>query len=273
LILVTGNAGFVGRHLTPLLGDNVVGLDRLEGSDLTDSAIPSRVGIQDVNQVYHLAAEHFVPWCRLHPTETLATNVGGLLNLLAGLDRHPPVTFVFTSSAAVYGFHSDTRSESDAPRPADVYGWSKLIGELALADFSQRHPDTTVVCARLSNVIGPDDGNPHIVPALLEARRKGEPARVGTVWPTRDYVNVDDVAVALVRLAELPRGYHVYNVGTGRATSITELAAALGVPLEPDPAKERASDGHLVLDVSKIAKQLGWKAKRPLAAVLEEVRA
>ena len=102
--LLTGSAGFLGRHLRPLLvEDEVVEIDRVTGFDLTDPGVAMKIGVQEIDTVYHLAAEHFVPWCRLHPVETLQTNVGGTMNLLAGLEIHPPERIIFASSAAVYG--------------------------------------------------------------------------------------------------------------------------------------------------------------------------
>jgi UDP-glucose 4-epimerase len=268
--LVTGVAGFVGRHLRPLLdGEEIVGIDRELGADLTDPGTAMRLAVQEIDTVYHLAAHHFVPWCRLHPVETLENNVHGMMNLLAGLEQHPPERIVFASSAAVYGLNDATRLESDPLDPVDVYGWSKVIGEQLLEAFSQRHPETTCVSARLANVVGPDDPHEHIVPVLLAARGTDEPPILGNLWPRRDYVHVDDVADALVALSTLDPGYHVYNVGTGLGTTVWELLGLLGWPQwSVDPAKMRDNDGHLVLSVRKITTDTGWVSRHSLQEVL-----
>ena len=268
--LLTGSAGFLGRHLRPLLvEDEVVEIDRVTGFDLTDPGVAMKIGVQEIDTVYHLAAEHFVPWCRLHPVETLQTNVGGTMNLLAGLESHPPERIIFTSSAAVYGLSESARLEADPLHPIDIYGWSKVIGEELLAAYAQRHPETSCVSARLSNLVGPDDPHEHVVPVLLAAKRKDDVPSLGNLWPRRDYVHVDDVADALMSLSALKPGYHVYNVATGIGTSVMGLLAMLGWPhWSVDPDKMRVGDGHLVLSPHKIQADTGWIARHSITEVL-----
>jgi nucleoside-diphosphate-sugar epimerase len=266
--LLTGSEGFVGRHLRPLITDEeVIQVDRTLGTDLTDHGIALRLAVQGIDTVFHLAAEHFVPWCRLHPVETLETNVYGMMNLLAGFEQHPPKRIVFASSAAVYGLADTPRLEHDPVRPVDVYGSSKAIGEQLLASFALRHPETTCVSARLANIYGPDDPHQHVIPVLLEARAAGETPALGNLWPRRDYVHVDDVADALLVLEALDPGYYVYNVGTGLGTTVMGLLTLLGTPWTIDPAKQRDSDGHLVLDVDKITRDTGWIARHAITEV------
>ena len=267
--LITGSAGFVGRHLSPLLDDEIVAIDRTLGQDLTEPGTAMRIAVQEVDTVFHLAAEHFVPWCRLHPVETLLTNVSGFMNVLAGLEQHPPKRIVFTSSAAVYGLNPMLRLEGDPLDPVDVYGWSKVIGEELLEAFSQRHPETTCVSARLANVYGPDDPHEHIIPVLLAAKANEDIPALGNLWPQRDYIHVDDVADALVTLSDLAPGYHVYNVGTGIGTTVMQLISLLGWPSwTVDPDKMRDNDGHLILGVHKINHDTGWIARHSLQEVL-----
>lgn len=268
--LITGHAGFIGTHLRPLItDDNVLGYDRVAGNDLTDPGIAMRIAVEEIHTVFHLAAHHFIPWCRIHPVETLENNVHGMMNLLAGLEAHPPERIVFASSAAVYGLNEATRLETDKFDPVDVYGWSKVIGEQLLGAFSQRHPETTCVSARLANVVGPDDPHDHIVPVLLASRGSDEPPVLGNLWPQRDYVHVDDVADALVALVALEPGYHVYNVGTGIGMNVWDLLKLMGYPQwSIDPAKMRENDGHLVLAVRKITRDTGWVARHSLQEVL-----
>lgn len=267
--LVTGSEGFVGRHLTPLLESReIIRIDRTLDADLTAPGISMRLGVQEIESVFHLAAEHFVPWCRLHPVETLENNVHGMMNLLAGFEQHPPQRIVFASSAAVYGLGPTARSERHPLEPVDVYGSSKAIGEELLASFALRHPETTCVSARLANIYGPDDPHQHVIPVLLEAQESGDVPAMGNLWPRRDYVHVDDVAEALAMLEQLPPGYHVYNVGTGLGTTVMALLTMSGCRYTLDPDKKRDNDGHLVLDVSKINERTGWIARHALSEVL-----
>lgn len=277
-VLVTGHRGFIGSRLWERIdADEVMGVDRLESADLLDLDVLAAIEEFAPQVVYHLAAEHVVPWCRAHPTETLATNVVGTIRLLSAV-RRSCSRFVLASSAAVYGFGPEPFSESAPRQPADVYGESKLLAEEALRTWvaERRLTGVSGVALRLFNVVGPGDRNQHVLPALIARYLTGERIRHGNLAPRRDYVHVDDVVRALT-MPELHAlaGFNTANVGTGIGTSVGDLLLAIqeagGHPLEPEPDPElmRLEDGDLVADTSKL-RGLGWAPRRTLADAIRE---
>lgn len=275
-VLVTGHRGFIGSRLydeLELAGADLLGVDRIDGWDLRDRDVLVEIERFAPALVFHLAAEHVVPWCREHPTETLDANVVGLARLL-GVLGHLCGRFVFASSAAVYGYGCPV-AELTKLSPVDVYGQSKWLGEELLRVWSfDRMSD--VVNARLFNVVGPGDRNPHVVPALVARYLSGGGIRHGNLEPLRDYVHVDDVVRALLMLGELNAPTGTFNVGTGIGVSVGTLLRLIqevgGHPLEPDrdPGLMRLEDGDLVADVSKL-RGLGWEPQKTLADAIREV--
>jgi UDP-glucose 4-epimerase len=297
-LLVTGGAGFVGSHVVARLLDaqppaRVVVLDNLRNGrreflpasdrvahrhlDLTN-AREVRELIADVRPavVIHLAALHFIPYCNAHPEETMHVNVVGTQNLLEACRAHPPSALVAASTAAVYPIRDGANAEDDPAEPSDIYGLSKWTNEQQVRLFSGQVP-TRCAMARLFNVIGPHETNPHVLPEIVEQVLRGETRlSLGNVKPKRDYVYVTDVAEALAALAERnTHSYRVYNVGTGQEHSVEEMVAELarvsGRPLEigVDAARVRASDRmHLLCDLSRIAGEIGWRPRYTMSTGL-----
>jgi len=298
--VVTGGAGFIGSHLVPALlrrGVSVLVIDNFAvgrkehvsdwsnqghcevvAADIRRAEDLEVVRRFEPDVVFHLAALHFIPYCKAHPQETLDVNVLGtdmLLRLLRNLPLH---ALVFASSAAVYGFSDEPLSEESPIRPVDVYGLSKHRGEELVQRFSQESPNLRVVTGRFFNVYGPRETNPHVLPHVMELMKAGEQRiQLGNLWPKRDLVFVKDAAEALVLLASGPAGSHVLNVGTGIGTTVEEVIANIraisSLPLVIDqiPERMREDDGHLVSDSSKIVAAAGWRPRYELKEGLAEL--
>jgi len=287
-MLVVGGAGFVGHHLVPrLLADDhdVVVIDNLSrGSlerfgphlgdarlglvrgDVTDAVLVREI-VAEVRPavVFHLAAIHFIPYCDAHPSETLLVNVVGTQLVLDALALVPDARLVFASTADVYAPSAAPHREDDPITTGGVYGASKRSCEDLLAIARRRDPARRLLAARLFNVFGPGETNPHVLPDILAQVREGGALRLGNLDARRDYVHARDVADALVRLGTYDGGETVFNVGTGVGTSVRELVAALGkvldrsLRIEQDPAKLRPVERmHLVADATRARRELGW---------------
>jgi UDP-glucose 4-epimerase len=180
---------------------------------------------------------------------------------------------IHISSAAVYGEPQRLPIDEGHPmRPLSPYGLSKLAGEQMTQMLA---PGAAVL--RLFNVYGPGQTGTYagVISKFVERAKRGLPPVIyGDGTQTRDFIHVADVA----RLVEvvLDRGAAgVYNVGTGRAVSIRELAAIVmrlaGLGGEPLYAPPRPGDiKHSAADVSK-AKSLGWQPQMPLEEGLREL--
>lgn len=296
-VLVTGGAGFVGSHLTHELlarGATVDVLDNLFAGerrlvpdratlhevDLRSPDLEAVVDARDPTVVVHLAALHYIPYCEDHPDETLTVNGMGTRRLLSALEGRGALRrVVFASSAAVYPPRDDPHAETDAPDPMDVYGRTKLLGEDLLELFASR-TGVPAASARLFNVYGPDETNPHLIPAILDQLRDGgRRVELGNLAPARDFVYVTDVARALATMAtEFDRGYRAYNVGTGTEHTVREVVDAVGEALGEDlrvvqdEERTRESDRlHLCADASRIERELGWASEVDLVDGLRAV--
>ncbi|MFD1647726.1 NAD-dependent epimerase/dehydratase family protein [Haloarchaeobius litoreus] len=283
-ILVTGGAGFVGtRFVTDLVeaghdvhvvDDCSVGSpDRLPAGvtvdevDVRSRELEPALQSYDPHAIVHMAAIHYVPYCDEHPGETYDVNVLGTRTLLdAARTLDTLETVVNVSSAAVYPPLDGPLSEDVRPGPMDPYGKSKLVGEELVNLFGER-TDVDTVSARLFNVYGPGETNPHLIPAILDQLRDGSrTVELGNLTPRRDYVHVRDVSRALQRLVDhADDAPPALNVGTGDAHSVRAVveavSLALGEDIEvtQDQERVRASDRpHLQADIERMSSVTGW---------------
>jgi len=296
-VLVTGGAGFIGSHLVDFLldsGASVLVVDdfrlgrpgHLElaastgrltilDADIRGSAYVRPVAEFGPDAVFHMAALHFIPYCNAHPQEALDVNVLGLDAVIRAVRTSPLTTFVFPSSGAIYGFGDAGWPETAPPRPDEIYGISKWMGEQLMARFHADRPEVRTVVARLFNTYGPRETNPHVLPAIMAAMRDGQTIGLGNLWPQRDLIYVTDTARAIAATAA-GHGFDVFNVGTGTGTTIADVLAAIeairGEPLDvrDDPDRRRAGDGHLIADPGKLM-AAGWKPEYDLNAGLREL--
>ncbi len=295
--LVTGGAGFVGSHLCDRLvaeGWRVSILDDLSRGKR--EWIPADVEIHEVDirdrdgvaatfaavrpdVVAHLAALHFIPDVDDAPELAHAVNVDGTRNVLDAARIHRPVRLLFASTAAVYANLSTPLSEAQLPAPIDLYGRTKLDGERLLEEFAA---DTGVHCvaARLFNVMGPRETNPHVLPEIVAQVRGGAAElELGNLEPERDFVDARDVADALTALlVHAGPGTSAYNVGTGRSVSVSDIVRTCEeivgrkIPVRQVQERMRAVERLvLVADVTKIARAVGWRAQRSLRDTLAEL--
>lgn len=220
--------------------------------------------------VAHLAAIHYIPYCNENPEEALDTNTLGTRNLLEALEGVEVDVdgVVYASTAAVYPPREVPHTETDETGPMDIYGKTKLLGE-DLLELFQKRTGVPSAAARLFNVYGSRETNPHLIPAILEQLQDGNrEVNLGNLSPKRDFVHVSDVARAIVAMLEGSEGYDAYNVGTGDTHSVPEVVErfkeALGEDVEilVDQGRVRESDRpHLQADITKIKDELGWRPR------------
>nr|WP_276411624.1 NAD(P)-dependent oxidoreductase [Halomicroarcula sp. XH51] len=248
--------------------------------DLRSDTLETALEGFDPHEIFHLAAIHYVPYCNENPGEAFDVNIMGTRNLFESVKEISTVeTVVNTSSAAVYPSRERALSEDVTPDPMDVYGKTKLVGE-DLANRLGTESEVTTVSARLFNVYGPQETNPHLIPAILEQIRDGsETIELGNLSPRRDFVHVDDVTRALMALADLDESApRAFNVGSGKAWSVQEVAEAVGSALESDieieqeASRVRESDRpHLEADIDRIERETDWSPQIGLRKGLSDL--
>ncbi|HEX6070056.1 MAG TPA: NAD-dependent epimerase/dehydratase family protein [Longimicrobiaceae bacterium] len=295
-VLVTGGAGFIGSHLADAYlrrGDEVVVLDSLVHGrkenlpagaefiqlDIRDPAAADLIRERRFDVVNHHAAQMDVRVSVQDPRFDASVNLDGLLNLLEAARESEVGKFVFVSSGGVvYGEPEQRPTPENAPKqPESPYGVTKLGGEYYLHYYHRVH-GMDYVALRYSNVYGPRQ-DPHgeagVVAIFSTRLLREEPLTIfGDGEQTRDYVYVGDVVAANLLLtdAEFPRSTglddRAFNVGTGKETSVNELAetlaAASGRALDVRYAEARPGELlHSSLDASKLRAQ-GWEPRTDL---------
>lgn len=292
--LVTGGAGFLGRHLVAALadrGDQVLVADTAPGpaegavehvrADVRDKAAMFEISANFRPQtVYHLAAQADPRRAHADPALDLDVNAAGTLTtalaaLAAGAER-----FVFVSTGgAMYGDPAADRlpvDEDYPPAPVSPYGLSKYCAELYLGLLGRtRRLSYSIV--RPGNIYGPGQDTSSevgVVTIFLDRLLSGQvPQLRGRGLPTRDYIFVDDVVSAILLAAErgAPRPY---NIGSGRQTSVRqifdELSSRLQSAVEPELVELSPGEvGFMALDCGAAVKDLGWSPRVPLGEGLD----
>jgi UDP-glucose 4-epimerase len=302
--LVTGGAGYIGAHVVAALraaGEAVVVLDDLSsgresripgvplvvGSILDRTLVAATIRDHAVHGVVHLAAKKQVEESVRRPLYYYEQNVEGLRVLLDAATSTGVESFVFSSSAAVYGApRVDQVSEETDCRPVNPYGQTKLIGEYMLADVAAatglRHASL-----RYFNVTGSaapvmaDRGVSNLVPMVFERLSTRLPPLIfGADHPTpdgtcvRDFIHVSDIASAHVAAAQgLSEGRIsalTANIGTGIGVSVAEMVETIRDVTgtagetwsEPRVVERRPGDPpRVVASADRIREALGWKAE------------
>jgi UDP-glucose 4-epimerase len=288
LCLVTGGAGFIGSHLVEglaaagkrvrVLDDLSTGMwdnlaqvrpapERIEGS-VADPALVARA-IEGVSVVYHLAALASVQRSVEAPAESHSVCATGTLLVLDGARRAGVRRVVYAASASAYGNPSgEVQSEDEPVMPLSPYAAAKLAGELYCQSFAATYGLETVRL-RFFNIFGPRQraDSPYSGVIAIFAAALGE-GRIPTIFgdglQTRDFTYVSDVVQCLMRAAEAPGvSGEVFNVGTGRPTSLLDLLAALnkllGTSVVPRFGPARAGDiRHSRAEIRRARERLGY---------------
>ena len=245
--LVTGGAGFIGSHLCDALvarGDRVRVLDDLSTGHMTNlpagvdfiqgdiaDPIAAEKAMEGMDGCFHLAAIASVERGVTDWTGTHRVNLTGTITLLDAIRRTDKrIPFVYASSAAIYGDCQTIPIPEDADKaPLSAYGADKLGCELHARVASHVHSIPTVGL-RFFNVYGPrqDPRSPYsgVISIFCERISRGAPIAIyGDGGQTRDFVHVSDVVAALLGgMAQRPVDAPVFNVCTGRTTSVLDLA-------------------------------------------------
>ncbi len=307
-VLITGMTGFVGSHLTEFLlargGIEVFGIERWRSKtdnidhvkhrfqmyecDIRDASSVRKV-IADVkpDQIFHLAAQSFVAASWTAPSETLATNILGQLNLLEAVrEGKLSPRIQIAGSSEEYGLVHEEElpiTETNPLRPLSPYAVSKVAQDLLAYQYAQSY-GMHLVRTRAFNHTGPRRGEVFATSnfakqiALIEAGSQEPVVRVGNLEARRDFTDVRDIVQGYWLALERGEPGEVYNLCSGQDVAIREVLEILlgmtskAIKVEIDPQRLRPSDVPVLRgDGRKFAAQTGWQPKIPLRKTLEDL--
>jgi UDP-glucose 4-epimerase len=264
----------------------------IEGDVRDQLRLRSLLSDERIDAVIHFAARKAVAESVTNPLAYYDNNVGGIISLLRAMDDAGIRTMVFSSSATVYGEPQRLPIDESHPTSAvNPYGQTKLICENILSDLVHTNHGWRVSILRYFNPVGAHpsgeigedpSGIPNNLMPLIARAADGRIDRLqiyGSDYPTtdgsavRDYIHVMDLADGHVAALEgLVTGepLQLYNLGTGRGTSVKQLVAAFeeatGATVPHVSADRRPGDvAAMYAAVNKAERELGWKAKRGLS--------
>jgi UDP-glucose 4-epimerase len=244
-ILVTGGAGFIGSHLVDFLVSQKLGqivvidnlkrgrlgnlaksIDRIEfiDGDIRNRELIER-GTQGIDIIFHLAAQSNVLGAVEDVDYSFTSNVAGTLEVLRAAKQSGVRRMVFTSSREVYGEPASLPVPENAPiAPKNAYGASKAAAEMYCQVLA--NGGLTVSVVRLANVYGARDFD-RVIPIFLERALRDEPLTIYGGQQILDFVWIDTVVQALLQACDIREFPGPINVGSGKPTTIMELATKI----------------------------------------------
>lgn len=299
----------IAAGMTPIMVDNLCNakaevLNRIEAltgvrpafyqGDIRDEAFLDSVFAQHhVQAVIHFAGLKAVGESVSKPIEYYDNNVNGTLVLVRSMRKAGVKSLVFSSSATVYGDPQTVPITETSPTGATTnpYGRSKYMVEQCLSDLVVAELEWSITLLRYFNPVGAHPSgtmgeDPQGIPnnlmpfiAQVAVGRREKLAVFGNDYPTpdgtgvRDYVHVMDLAdghIAALQAVGEKAGLHIYNLGTGKGSSVLDMVHAFsdacGKPIAYDICPRRPGDiAECWASTEKAQRELGWQAKRSLA--------
>lgn len=281
--VITGASGFLGHHLVPMLSDlghEVTGASRRTGLDLRDAlAVAELFERVRPEVVYHLAGPAFVPDSKKDPRSTLDIHVGGAVNVLEAARRIAPMPRVLLVGTAD-GYRPDPArlpfDEETPIEPENPYAAAKLAQEAAGRAWWATW-GLPVVRVRLFNAIGPGQADRFVASSFTRQAAAitlglQEPViQVGDLRVARDFIDWRDVLEAFRLAAEQGAPGEVYNIASGRGTTLQELLETVlevsGIAPEVEQPESKARPGQALVrygSAERLRRATGWKPTRNL---------
>lgn len=277
-VLVTGGAGFIGRHVVEALearDHRVTVVDKRDDprvdvvGDLREGGVREAALDPGLDAVVHLAAETSVLGSMERPALVHEVNVTVTAALVELARSRGVGAFVLASSNAVVGQHEGTMSEDVALAPLTPYGATKAAAEMVLSGYAGAY-GIRAPRLRLGNVYGPGMvEKDSLVPRLMRAAADGTAVEIyGDGRQVRDLVHVADVAHAFVLAAEgWPSGPVI--IGSGVSPTVLDVfeaaREATGRPIEAVRVEAKPGEMRAVLLDTALARSRGWAPRLSLA--------
>jgi nucleoside-diphosphate-sugar epimerase len=275
-ILITGSKGFIGTALIKRLAIGKETYHILEFDLAQGDVAQVMPAYPHVDHVVHLAGKTFVPQSWEQPQEFYRSNVQGTANILEYCRKTGAgLTYL---SAYVYGQPDYLPIDEKHPlKPNNPYMHSKVLAE-DLCQFYASHFAMNITILRPFNVFGNGQDPRFLIPELVQ--KIMDPSDK-TVWikdlrPKRDFIFIDDLVNAIVLAMEQGNGLNIYNVGSGKSYSVSEIASLIMeiTNIHKDLKSQEEIRKNEIMDVRadirKIQKTLNWSPNISLKEGLEK---
>jgi GDP-4-dehydro-6-deoxy-D-mannose reductase len=299
-VLVTGAAGFAGRHLMAEIrasGHEALGFDLPPSAPLSAGSPHYAGDVRDLRQIesvlaetqpdacIHLAGIAFVPTGWTEPQLVFSVNTMGTLNVLEAVRKCCAATrLVMVTSAEIYGASMDDRpiSEETPTHPESLYAVSKLAADQMALLYAKRY-GMAVLTARPANHIGPGQAPEFVCSSFakqlaeIRAGLRSNILNVGNLDSERCFLDVRDVARAYRLLAERGQPGKAYNIASSDRIPVKTVLDILceEAGLSPErrmlPELYRPTDRSALFDTSRIRKDVGWQPAIPLRQTLRDI--
>lgn len=284
-VLVTGAAGFLGRHVARHFRDSgwdVTGFDvamfeepgiQPYQGDLTE-ANSVEAAVKGTEVCVHIGAIGDVYLAGQQPPLAAEVNVVGTANVVEAAHRHD-ARVVYASTWEVYGEpEREPLDERHPTRPDHPYSITKLAGESLLLASANLN-DTSAMALRLGTAYGSGLRSNSVFRIFIDKARKGEPITIqGDGSQGRQFTHAQDIARAFELAAKSDRSGMALNVVAPETTSIKELAEVVAerFPTEVTYGEARAGDvPPALVSAEKAREVLGWQAEVPFAKGMDEL--
>ena len=261
-ILLTGSSGFIGKNVLFFLGKSfdIVEVSRSSNYDIDN--LNSLLKIDNIDIVIHAAAETFIPQSFEDPYRFYKFNVNASLNV-AEFCRIKKVDKLIYLNTYPYGVPKcNPIDENHIISPHSPYTKSKMIAEKLLFQYLEK--DVNITSLRIFNPYGYFQKEDFLIPTIVKQALSGDIIKVRDIRPKRDYLYIEDLISLLKNILNVSNSEGIYNVGTGKSYSISEIISVIEVILNKKlytKVIEKHRDNEVLdcyADITKATSKFNW---------------
>ena len=274
-ILITGATGFIGKELISKLRFSKYDIIKVNSSNGNISDKATWLQFEPADVLIHLASHTYVPDSWKEPYKYIKTNFYGTICALEYCRQHN-VRMIYLSSYLYGNSKLLPTPESAELISNNPYGLSKKFSEEACKFYADFYGIKTTIL-RPFNVYGPEQPEKFLIPTIISQARNGKVIVVKDLKPKRDYVYLEDLVDAIIKVIDTPLDFDIFNIGSGVSYSVEELINIIqniiGTDLKVEITSETRNSEIMdtQADIIKAWNILGWKPKYSLEVGLNKI--